>query len=196
MTYHKKRFIKKFLLFILILFGTLSIQSLAGGCNAQICICPDGSSVSANQYCPVPSNNNYGGGSTYSWIPGKHYWFILPSLNNKNYQFVNLNTTDSDTAWNRYLTYESYFNISKADISQGIDSKSYSAWALSEDGQIFWGVSVKGKKGTELKMVKNKCKKAGVKSCEIILKLDGKTMKLTDLRDNTTTQLKVTYSFK
>ena len=46
---------KKLFLFILVLFGILSAQSLAGGCNAQICICPGGGTVSTNQYCPVPN---------------------------------------------------------------------------------------------------------------------------------------------
>ena len=42
---------KKLLLFILVLFGILSVQSLAGGCSAQICTCPNGGYVSYGEYC-------------------------------------------------------------------------------------------------------------------------------------------------
>ena len=61
---------KKLFLFIVILFGILSAQSFANGCSAQICMCPNGGYVSTNQYCPAPSNNNYGGDSSY--IQFKH----------------------------------------------------------------------------------------------------------------------------
>ena len=56
---------KKLFLFIVILFGILSAQSFANGCSAQICMCPNGGYVSTNQYCPAPSNNNYGGSYHY-----------------------------------------------------------------------------------------------------------------------------------
>ena len=48
---------KKLLFFILILFGILSVQSLANGCSAQICTCPGGGYVTTGQYCPVYNNN-------------------------------------------------------------------------------------------------------------------------------------------
>ena len=47
---------KKLLFFILILFGVLSVQSLANGCSAQICTCPGGGYVTTGQYCPVYNN--------------------------------------------------------------------------------------------------------------------------------------------
>lgn len=52
---------KKLLLFILVLFGILSIQSLSDGeyCSVGRCRCPDGSTIAGGQYCQV--YNNYGG---------------------------------------------------------------------------------------------------------------------------------------
>ena len=53
---------KKLLLFILVLFGILSMQSLAGGCIAQVCTCPNGGYVSYGEYCATyssPSVNTY-----------------------------------------------------------------------------------------------------------------------------------------
>ena len=51
---------KKLLLAIFVLFGALSIQSLAG-CNAQICTCPYGGYVTFGQDCAGPSVTYYGG---------------------------------------------------------------------------------------------------------------------------------------
>ena len=51
---------KKLFLFILVLFGILSAQSLAG-CGAQICTCPYGGYVTFGQDCPGPSVTYYGG---------------------------------------------------------------------------------------------------------------------------------------
>ena len=56
---------KKLFLFILVLFGILSVQSLAGGCMAQVCTCPNGGYVSYGEYCPTYSNNSGGGATTY-----------------------------------------------------------------------------------------------------------------------------------
>ncbi len=50
---------KKLLLSILVLFGILSVQSLAGGCNAQICTCPNGGYVSYGEYCASNSSPSY-----------------------------------------------------------------------------------------------------------------------------------------
>ena len=82
-------FMKKLFLFILVLFGVLSSQSLAGGCNAQICTCPNGGWVTFGQYCPV--NDVY---TKPEYTSGKYYLFIMPSLNSKNYQLIDLNTRE------------------------------------------------------------------------------------------------------
>ena len=50
---------KKLLLFILVLFGILSAQSLAGGCIAQVCTCPNGGYVSYGEYCASYSSPSY-----------------------------------------------------------------------------------------------------------------------------------------
>ena len=160
---------KKLLLFFLVLFGILSIQSLAGGCNAQICICPNGGTVSTNEYCPISSNNNYGGRTTPTYSPGNRYRFIMPSIAGNSYYLVNLNTTDFDTAWNRYLTYMNTYKLSHEDMNRNeinltIDSKGYYAWAISEDGRIFQGIASLGKKGSELKHINDQCKKVGAKN--------------------------------
>ena len=42
---------KKLLLFIMVLFGSLSAMSLANSCNAQVCTCPNGGWVTFGQYC-------------------------------------------------------------------------------------------------------------------------------------------------
>ena len=49
---------KKILLFIIVLFCTLSYNSMAQGCSAAVCTCPGGGSVLTGQYCPTT-----GGGS-------------------------------------------------------------------------------------------------------------------------------------
>ena len=44
---------KKYFLFIFVFLGIFSPVAKAGGCNAQICMCPNGGYVSTNQYCPA-----------------------------------------------------------------------------------------------------------------------------------------------
>ena len=44
---------KKLLLFILVLFGSMGTISLADGCNAQVCTCPNGGYVSYGEYCAI-----------------------------------------------------------------------------------------------------------------------------------------------
>lgn len=56
---------KRLLLFIVTLFGILSAQSLANGCSAQICMCPNGGYVSYGEYCAATTTQSvtryYGG---------------------------------------------------------------------------------------------------------------------------------------
>ena len=185
---------KKLLLFMSMLF-TLSVVCSANTIPLEQC--------ASGGYQPVgqcPRNNNYGGGSTPTYSSGNRYRFIMPSIDGKSYYLVNLNTTDFDTAWNRYLTYMSTYKLSHEDMNRNeinltIDSKGYYAWAISEDGQIFQGIASLGKKGSELKHINDQCKKVGAKNCKVILKLDGKKLELKDLINNTTTKLQVTYSF-
>ena len=49
---------KKLLLFIVVLFGMLSVQSLSDGeyCSVGQCRCPNGGIIAGGQYCPT---NNY-----------------------------------------------------------------------------------------------------------------------------------------
>ena len=47
---------KKLLLFIIVLFGSMSAMSLADGCAAQVCTCPGGGYVTTGQYCPVSND--------------------------------------------------------------------------------------------------------------------------------------------
>ena len=63
---------KKLLLFILILFGTISMKGLAAGCSAQVCMCPGGGYVTTGQYCPTNSSPSYS--SDYS-LP--RVWFAF-----------------------------------------------------------------------------------------------------------------------
>ena len=54
---------KKLLLFIVLLFGSMSAMSLADGCSAAVCTCPGGGSVSTGQYCPTGPSS--GGSKNY-----------------------------------------------------------------------------------------------------------------------------------
>ena len=47
---------KKLLLFIVVLFGSMSVVSLADGCKAQVCTCPNGGYVSYGEYCAVSND--------------------------------------------------------------------------------------------------------------------------------------------
>ena len=176
---------KKLLLFILILFGILSTQSFAGGCNAKICMCPNGGWVTFGQYCPV--NDVY---TKPEYTSGKYYLFIMPSLDSKNYQLIDLNTRDDlvarDIIFGRFAyLYEENSNIK---IKVRVDSKTSVSWVSSEDGRLFY-CSVSDN------AAKKNCKESGGKNCKIILKLNGSNLKLKDFRDNTTIQLKVTSLF-
>ena len=182
---------KRLVLFIFVLFGILSVQSVAGGCNAQICICPNGGYVYTNQYCPVSNNTNYGEEKIY--YPGNYYILVSPSINSKDCHLINLNRKDPSLAGTKTADYGISSKLYGSQIFTTFDSKGYTAWAISENNKLFW--AQESKEGAEIKTAKKRCKKAGNKKCEIILKLDNRNLKLTDLRDNTTTQLKVTYSF-
>ena len=81
---------KKLLLFMLILFGTLSIKGLAAGCSAQVCMCPGGGYVTTGQFCPVYENTP---SVPRDAPPVNFYLFVLPS-NKSTYDFIDLRTTD------------------------------------------------------------------------------------------------------
>ena len=173
---------KKLLLFILVLFGILSAQSFAGGCNAQICMCPNGGWVTFGQYCPV--NDVY---TKPEYSPGKYYLFIMPSLNSKNYQLIDLNTREDSVSRDiifghfAYLFDEKNPNYVKIKTTVNVGWKGSYVWVSSDDGKIFNSIS--------------NCKESGGKNCKIILKLTYSNLKLKDFRDNTTIKLKVTSTF-
>ncbi len=56
---------KRLLLFIVVLFGSMSAMSLADGCTAQVCTCPNGGYVSYGEYCATTTTTEvtryYGG---------------------------------------------------------------------------------------------------------------------------------------
>ena len=52
---------KKLLLFIIVLFGSMSAMSLADGCMAQVCTCSNGGYVSYGEYCAATSSPSYSG---------------------------------------------------------------------------------------------------------------------------------------
>lgn len=56
---------RKLLLLTVILFGMINIKGLAAGCNAQVCICPNGGYVSYGEYCSPTYNNSSSSSTTY-----------------------------------------------------------------------------------------------------------------------------------
>ena len=50
---------KRLLLFIVVLFGSMSAMSLADGCMAQVCTCSNGGYVSYGEYCAATSSPSY-----------------------------------------------------------------------------------------------------------------------------------------
>ncbi len=58
---------KKLLLFIIVLFGSMSAMSLADGCMAQVCTCSNGGYVSYGEYCAVYNNTNEPNRPSIKW---------------------------------------------------------------------------------------------------------------------------------
>lgn len=151
---------KKLLLFILILLGSLSTASLANGCNAQICTCPNGGWVTFGQYCPVvyndysspasdrvfgaiafdPTTGNSGfAQEQYSSDDAKHY--ALKACNSKNCTVLGTFRAGSCGAL---------------------------AYSQSDGKYAYVGRSQSGRKKLNQK-AKEKCEKNGGENCKIII---------------------------
>ena len=185
---------KKLFLFILILFGMISIKGLAAGCSAQICTCPGGGYVTTGQYCPVYNNTpNVPPDS----LPANFYLFVLPA--NKNpYGLVDLNTTDFLKAVK--------IGCYKGRVCTLVTQRNYIAVVASEDGRIFTGSSDNIYKGSLKKSEKQAikdCKEGkgyngdGIKgkNCKLIMTVSP-NFKFEDKRTGEKYDLKVTDSIK
>ena len=179
---------KKLFLFILILFGNIGLMSLADSmCGANGQFDPGSNTCRPIQYQNVNVYEKPG------YTPSKYYLFIMPSLNSKNYQLIDLNTKDDLVARDiifghfAYLFDEKNSNYVRIKARVNVNLKGYHVWVSSDDGRIFDSISDK--------TAKNNCKEAGGKNCKIILKLTYSNLKLKDFRDNTTIKLKVTSTF-
>ena len=183
---------KKLFLFILILFGMISIKGLAAGCSAQVCMCPGGGYVTTGQYCPVYNNSN-NGHTDYSKVPSvDQYLFIMP-LNNSKYELIDLKTKDSVNALN-WRSYYCPYPYKKNVACYLVDKVSYVAIVSSEDGDIFYGGAdprFNVSKGNAENYAKKECKKAKGKNCKLIMMIEP-NFKMVDKRDTTTTYLKIT----
>ncbi len=190
---------KKLFLFILILFGMISIRGLAAGCNAQICMCPGGGYVTTGQYCPVYNNAP---SAPRNAPPVNFYLFVVPT-NNKPYGLVDLNTTDFLKA----LPIGCY----EGRICSKVTIRDYIAVVASDDGRIFTGSSDTFHKGSAKqaeKQAKKDCKEGkesngkgyngdGIKgkNCKLIMTVSP-NFKFEDRRTGEKYDLKVTDSIK
>ena len=139
---------KRLLLFILVLFGILNAQSLAGGCIAQVCTCPNGGYVSYGEYCPVVNNSPV----SVRDAPAIPVYRLMLNIKNDSYQLIDAKTTDPLTA---YYNTRSYEDKTTYPISVSITARSYIAIATSEDNRLFMGPADTFYKGTRKIAEKN-----------------------------------------
>lgn len=148
---------KKLLLFMLILFGTLSIKGLAAGCSAQVCMCPGGGYVTTGQFCPVYENTP---SVPRDAPPVNFYLFVLPS-NKSTYDFIDLRTTDFLQAVK--------IGCKNDRVCSTITKRDYVAVVASEDGRMFTGTSDTFYKGNA-----KKAEKEAIKDCKAGRESNGK----------------------
>ena len=148
---------KKLLLFIVILFGIISMKGLAAGWSAQICMCPGGGYVTTGQYCPVYNNVP---STPREAPPVNFYLFVIPT-NNSPYGLVDLNTTDFLKAVK--------IGCYKGRVCSKVTKRDYIAVVASEDGRIFTGSSDTYYKGSAAK-----AEKQAMKDCKEGKESNGK----------------------
>ena len=153
---------KKLFLFILILFGMLSVQSLADGCNAQICTCPNGSWVSFGQYCPIQN-------TTYS-APSESYGAIAfdPVTGSSGFSVENYNIKTAETyALNQC-------NSASCKIIGTFKTERCGSLAYSDSDKIYgYKTSSRGGRKNLNKKSLNECEKNGGKNCKVIISTCG-----------------------
>ena len=194
---------KRLLLFIVMLFGILSVQSFAWnyGCGENIPphVCgADGSNS---------GNNSYGGSSTTLVdAPAVRQYLLKLSLDGSKYELIDMGTTDFLTALDKMI----YGNMCRnSEICEIVHKRNYSAVVISEDNRIFEGGADTYYKGTAKKAEKmaiEQCKAGkesngkGVlgdgfkgKKCKLVMMLSP-NFKLEDKRSGERFELKVTSS--
>ena len=137
---------RKLLLLIVLLFGILSFQSLAG-CGAQICTCPYGGYVTFGQDCPGPSITYYGGIA------------------------INPHTRSFYSAWNYRNGEEAEAAALKGCGGNSCvstwASSTYMAIAISEDEKN-WGYGASNNQSDAWDKAVSMCQKSG-KTCHVAL---------------------------
>lgn len=138
---------KKLLFLIAVLFGILSIQSLAG-CGAQVCTCPNGGYVIFGQDCPSSSRTTYYGGMA-----------------------INPYTRKFGSAWNyqngKEAEKQALKNCGSDSCVSTWASSSYMVIAISED-EKYWGYSASNTQSTAWSGAVAECQKSG-KTCHVAL---------------------------
>ncbi len=164
---------RKLLLFILVLFGILSVQSLSDGCNAQVCMCPNGGYVTTGQYCSAPSGD--------PWIVAPIIGAVAIDPATGKWASVS-NTKDRKEAKNDVL------ERCGADCKVFmVDSKRCVGVAYSKNDKIigsdsatdnFGGIGYNTRVERSNEKALKKCEKNGGKNCKVIVNvcaLEGTT---------------------
>lgn len=177
---------KKLLLFIILLFGILSMQSFAWnyGCGENIPPSVCGADGSGNSgYNNEPAD--------YSKVPAVSKYLFRMFLNNEKYDLIDLKTTDTVSALNAmWASCSEKINT----VCYIVDQVSYLAVVSSENGQIFYGGADPRfgvSKDRAESYAKNECKKAKGNKCKLVIMIEP-NFKLVDKRANNTKYLKVT----
>ncbi len=193
---------KRLLLFILVLFGSMSVVSLSNGCMAQVCTCPNGGYVSYGEYCAVYDTPTQTIPNAPE-APAVRRYLLKLALDGSKYELIDLKTTDFSTALEKMTL------CRNSEICKIVDKRNYSAIVVSEDDRIFADSADTYYKETakvaEKRAIKN-CKNGeelngngfrgdGIKGkkCKLVMMLSP-DFKLEDKRSGETFELKVTSS--
>ena len=166
---------KKFLLFIMVLFGSMSTMSLADPCSTAYCQCVGGGTVNFGQYCQAKE-------SVSSPQPREDllqtYLFITDGI---DYELIDLGMLYDSEAYHTYRDMCDPIYSEKLVCTSIRKPKNYLFVISSDDGRLF--ISADNSKGAAQKTAMKWCRKGNGVNCTVELIVSSE-LKLLDKRNN------------